>query len=66
MRAEVRACVPPMTEKPLPRFPKLGTTNDLWNDALETAACAVENDHSIPSMYRFRGAETIRKLKRRT
>jgi hypothetical protein len=45
-------------------FPKLGTTNDLWNDAIEAAARAAELDPIDPGPTRKRIAASIRALKR--
>jgi len=45
-------------------FPNLGTTNDLWNAALDAAVKAVEAERDIPSTWRFSATYAIRKLKR--
>lgn len=52
-----------MTENPL--FPKLGSTSDLWNAAIEAAALEVERVEA-DGPARARIAALIRKLKRPT
>lgn len=53
-----------MNERELPSFLRLGTTNDLWNAAIDEAVRALEADYSIPSTWRFQAADTIKKVKR--
>jgi len=47
-------------------FPNLGTTNDLWNAALEAAVKAIMNERDIPSTWRFSAIDAVRKCKRPT
>jgi hypothetical protein len=55
-----------MDDDPKKLFPNLGTTNDLWNAALDAAINAIMNERDIPSTWRFSAIDAVRKCKRPT